>query len=297
MGGDLQVCYLATGQAKRQPPCDSSGWAALPQYTGIKPISRSPLRYPGGKGRGVGRILACFPDGITRVCSPFFGGGSVELALADKDIEVVGYDKFLPLCVFWRYALAESTQLARRVRDYHPLTAQNFYALQHSLPETRPGLEQAAMFFVLNRCSYSGTVLSGGMSRAHPRFTLSSIERLANFSPPGRLSVTQGDFHDVLDRHWNDFLYLDPPYATGSRLYGLKGDLHESFDHQKLASLLTQRGSWLLSYNDCPEIRKLYRGYRYLQPRWAYGMNSTRKSNELLIFSHDLPQNSDHQRL
>lgn len=221
----------------------------------------------------------------------------MELALADKGIEVVGYDKFRPLCEFWRHALTDSKKLASRVRKYYPLTAEDFYKLQRDLPKTRPGLKQPAIFFVLNRCSYSGTVLSGGMSKAHPRFTPSSIERLANFSPPEKLSVTQGDFRDVLPSHENDFLYLDPPYVNNSRLYGHKGDLHELFDHKKLADLLARRDRWLLSYNDCTEIRRLYRGYRCLRPKWAYGMNSTRKSNELLILSHDLPQDTAHQRL
>ena len=58
---------------------------------------KSPLRYPGGKTRAVKHILPHIPKGIKEFCSPFFGGGSVELAVADRGIPVYGYDIFQPL--------------------------------------------------------------------------------------------------------------------------------------------------------------------------------------------------------
>ena len=48
----------------------------------------SPLRYAGGKSWAVGYIIEHFPDNIKRLISPFFGGGSVEIAAA-KDLRIV----------------------------------------------------------------------------------------------------------------------------------------------------------------------------------------------------------------
>lgn len=55
----------------------------------------APIRYAGGKSLAVGLIIERIPDDVKRVVSPFLGGGSVEVAIANElDIPVVGYDIF-----------------------------------------------------------------------------------------------------------------------------------------------------------------------------------------------------------
>ena len=66
-----------------------------------------------------------------------------------------------------------------------------------------------------------------------------------------------------------------------------------TFDHKKLADILHQRDNWVLSYNNCDEVRKLYDGYTILDPKWTYGLTKDRKMNEtpskeVLILSHDI---------
>ena len=86
-----------------------------------------------------------------------------------------------------------------------------------------------------------------------------------------------------MTHHSGKFLYLDPPYANGERLYGDKGDMHEGFNHEELAELLKQRSGWLLTYNDCDSIRGLYEGYDIRTPEWTYGMSNDKKSREIII--------------
>ncbi|MDA8215915.1 MAG: DNA adenine methylase [Nitrospiraceae bacterium] len=62
---------------------------------------KSLLRYPGGKSKAIDIICKLIPEGTTELCSPFFGGGSVELACTSKGIRVYGYDIFEPLVEFW----------------------------------------------------------------------------------------------------------------------------------------------------------------------------------------------------
>ncbi len=253
------------------------------------PAQKSPLRYPGGKTRAVKEIIKYFPPDLERVCSPFLGGGSIELELAHRGVQVFGYDIFKPLTVFWQELLTEPHKLAALVRKYRPLTSSKFYSLQLGFGDIKDKREMAAVFFVLNRASFSGTTLSGGMSPGHTRFTKAIIERLENFKAPN-LHVANADFHVSLAKHKDDFLYLDPPYANGDGkegLYGIKGDTHEDFDHEGLAAILNARKGWILSYNDKPKVRAWYKGHKMLTPSWAYGMNNDKKSNELLIFSHD----------
>ena len=249
---------------------------------------RSPLRYPGGKSRAVGLIRPHIPEGTSAICAPFLGGGSVELDCAADGIEVYGSDAFEPLVNFWQFALEDPIRLARRVIEYHRITKPKFYNLQKSYDELPGGLDKAAVFFVLNRSSFSGTTLSGGMSPGRPRFTITATQRLRDFRS-SNLQVSNRDYREALQEHSDKFLYLDPPYANGEKLYGNKGDMHEGFDHEELATLLHQRSGWVLSYNDSPTIRRLYQrpGYLIVEPGWTYGMSGEGKkqSKEVLIIN------------
>ncbi len=64
--------------------------------------------------------------------------------------------------------------------------------------------------------------------------------------------------------------------------------MHKDFDHQGLAGILRGRDRWILSYNDCQQIRSLYADYLMQTPTWMYGMSNDKKSKELLILSKDL---------
>lgn len=246
------------------------------------PIARSPLRYPGGKSRAVDTIKGYLPTNLDALCSPFLGGGSLELACAADGISVFGSDAFEPVVLFWQMALTEPALLAECVRQHYPLSKARFYELQRNYHALQSELDKAAVFFVLNRSSFSGTTLSGGMSPNHPRFTPSAIERLRDFKSPN-LTVECLDYKDALRQHADKFLYLDPPYANGEKLYGSKGDMHAGFRHGDLAEMLHQRDGWILSYNDSAEIRTIYKKYKIVTPEWTYGMNSDKTSRELLI--------------
>ena len=260
----------------------------------IKKEPKTPLRYAGGKSRGVSKISSFIPQETKAICSPFFGGGSVELACANNDIFVSGYDNFKPLVEFWQCLLSDRIKLASIVRKYYPLPKTEFYNLKKvmaALPPTNKYV-RAAIFYVLNRCSFSGTTMSGGMSPDHPRFTESSIERLSNFSVKN-IQINHADFNESIKLNSDKLLYLDPPYMIESYLYGTNGDMHTGFDHEGLSKILHRRKNWILSYNDCKHIHSLYDGYCFHYPEWKYGMSSDKKSREMLIFSDDLAEKNN----
>lgn len=251
---------------------------------------RSPLRYPGGKTRGVEFITRFFPKNMDQLLSPFFGGGSIELAIACKGTKVFGYDLFTPLVEFWQCLTTQPNDLAEEVEKYFPLSREKFYQLQQMQIKFETKLERAAVYYVLNRSSFSGATLSGGMSPEHPRFTETSIERLKDFYNPN-IIVQKADFKESLAAHPSTFTYLDPPYLIKSSLYGRKGDAHKDFDHEGLAKILKKRENWILSYNDCDDIRDFYSGFHIITPNWKYGMSNDKSSKEVLIFSKDFNLN------
>jgi DNA adenine methylase len=231
-------------------------------------------------------ITQLIPKDVTELMSPFFGGGSVELACAAQGIKVYGYDVFKPLVAFWQLFLQDPAYLAAKVQEYYPLTKERFYQLQKLHLDEETEL-QGVLFFVLNRASFSGTTLSGGCSESsvQERFTQSAIDRLLSCQTQG-VSVNWADFHDAMEKHPDTFMYLDPPYMIQSSLYGNRGSTHKGFDHLGLHQKLCQRKGWILSYNNCEQIQELYRDFEIVYPDWKYGMSKNKESKEILIMNY-----------
>ena len=153
-------------------------------------------------------------------------------------------------------------------------------------------LQQSLQYFVINRCSFSGSTLSGGFSEeaSKKRFTPSSINKIA------ALDFTNIDIHN---RDFSDFIeglgeigdksliFADPPYylESKSKLYGNNGDMHEGFNHQQLFDVLNGKKNWIVTYNNCQYIRNLYKDYTIIDVNWTYGMNSSKESSEIIILS------------
>ena len=76
------------------------------------------LRYPGGKFRGAKKIFEFIPADTKEICSPFLGGGSVELLCANNGMKVYGYDRFLPLVDFWNCLIKKPDELAQLVAGW-----------------------------------------------------------------------------------------------------------------------------------------------------------------------------------
>lgn len=267
---------------------------------------RSPLRYPGGKFRARKILNEYIPDGTKKIISPFFGGGSFELYLNNQGIEVVGYDNFWLLANFWKQLLATSQSLASDAHKYLGIVDKELFKnFQQELKDYVPQQtnignaenekelhDLAVKFFIVNRCSFSGATLSGGFSKSasETRFTQSTIDKLSSFDNP-ILSVNHGSFEDILPeqsiRKDVDLLFLDPPYLLENhknKLYGKNGDMHRGFNHERLREEVekTQK-PFILTYNNCDEVKELWDGYKTYPAEWSYGMNQSKKSSELII--------------
>ncbi len=249
-------------------------------YAGMnkKQSKKSILRYPGGKTRAVKHITPLFPE-MSEMVSPFLGGGSIEIAMAEQGVRVHGYDIFEPLVNFWNRVLENPESTANLLEGLHPCSKEQFASYKKDQRNLDADDEaRACMFYALNRSSFSGCTMSGGYSKtaAEKRFTPSSIDRLRKFYSPN-LSVEVADFEDSLSRHDKSvFVYADPPYLLkSSTLYGDKGSTHKDFDHKRFANVMKKRGNWIISYNKHDDILKEYQGYKILDVKWGYGMALT----------------------
>ncbi|MGO9566675.1 MAG: DNA adenine methylase [Desulfomonilaceae bacterium] len=256
--------------------------------------SASNLRWPGAKTRAVQQILEHFPQNVNEVASIFLGGGSVELALCDRGVKVSAYDRCSYLINYWQVLLRSPERLANRMESLflpkmQAMERQFFYRLQKGINVIDDPWDRAGCFFTLNRASFSGTTLAGGMSPGFERLNENCIERLRQFSCTN-LRVQCQDFRLSIPANSGKFLFLDPPYVLPrgkNNLYGVKGRSHKLFNHLALARLLKSRpnGGFILCYNDCEFIRDLYKEYRQIPLKWAYGMGKIKESSEILIIA------------
>ena len=100
-------------------------------------------------------------------------------------------------------------------------------------------------------------------------------------------------FEKFIDNYYIEnktIIFLDPPYylEEKSKLYGKNGDMHEEFDHQKLFDVIKNKKNWIMTYNDCEYIKKLYSKFLILSVNWSYGMNKSKKSSEIVIINNYL---------
>tara|TARA_R110002033_G_scaffold127373_1_gene168886 strand:- start:300 stop:1055 length:756 start_codon:yes stop_codon:yes gene_type:complete len=240
------------------------------------------LRYPGGKTRAVNRLLSLIPEGV-EICSPFVGGASVEIALSNRGQMVKCYDNYEPIVCFWQSVASNANLLHKKVLNIsncYNVDKLMFKDFQESIKNR--GKDMDAKFFILNRCSFSGSTNSGGMSKNHPRFNKSCTDKMLNFKSKN-ITFELMDFKESIKENPEAFLFLDPPYDIDCFLYGDKGSTHKNFDHNGLSKILNSRKNWLMTYNDNGYIRDLYKDCKIEEIEWAYGMNKSKKSNEIII--------------
>lgn len=276
------------------------------------PLVSSPLRYPGGKSRAISQIVHHLPPHFAEYREPFVGGGSVFVYLRQRFprarmwINDLNFDLFC----FWQQTQYDSARLAARIREIKTETRDGrilFETLRDQLYIPMTDFERAARFFVLNRISFSGTVDSGGYSEGayQGRFTDSSITRLEGLGNILHdVKITNSDYQAVIDAPGDEvFVFLDPPYltATKSRLYGVNGALHVSFDHQIFARKMRDcQHKWLITYDDSVEIRENFSFAHQFGWELQYGMNNYKrnyaaKGRELFIVNYKVSHNAARQ--
>jgi DNA adenine methylase len=272
---------------------------------------KTALRYPGGKARALKHILPLIPTNFSEFREPFVGGGSVFISLkqeiesSDFRINDLNYDLFC----FWKQLQKNADNFIAELIEIKKNTAngQELYnSLKRQPPIKKSQFETAVRFFILNRITFSGLSTSGGYSEQsfERRFTLSSIERLKPLSELIQdVKITNSGYEDLVRmKGENVFIFLDPPYfnAKASKLYGNKGHLHTSFDHERFANLMKKcNHDWLITCDDSPEIKDLFDFAEIIPWELQYGVNNkkngdssevkAKKGKELFIFNYENP--------
>lgn len=160
-------------------------------------------------------------------------------------------------------------------------------------PDTLTDLERAARFLYLQRAAFGGKVAGRnfGVSYGPGRFDVTKLVPLLERAHERLAGVTieclpWDAFVDRYDRRGVLF-YLDPPYWGSEDDYGRGCFPRAQFE--QLAERLRQiKGRFLVSLNDVPEVRRLFRSCRVEQVRTTYSLpgsssQAAGQARELLI--------------
>jgi DNA adenine methylase len=265
----------------------------------------SPLRYPGGKSWAVGYVIEHLPENVKKLVSPFFGGGSIEIAVSKElGIQVLGFDIFDILVNYWQVQIKFPLELFNELERLKP-TKEVYAQVKEDLKKhwkgeiKLPPIKLAAYYFFNHNLSY-GPGFLGWMSSVYADENVyrKMIEKVKNFHVKN-LWVECADFKDVLPEFRNDFLYCDPPYYLGEDSTLFRGLYpqrnfpihHNNFNHELLRDLLySHRGGFILSYNDSPTIRKWYKDFEIVEIPVHYTMGQ----GETRIGKNRKERNSNH---
>lgn len=216
------------------------------------------MAWVGGKKALRDKILARFPRNYKRYIEVFGGAGWVLFHKPPgNDFEV--FNDFNGNLVNLYRCVREQPEALRDELRYMLNSRLDFEYMKGMLHSQAvlPDVRRAAYYYALIRYSYAAVTSTFG-SQPHAMWNnFPLIESAA-----GRLQKVVIENKDCvkLIRQYDrpeSFFYCDPPYYNADQYYEAVST--DGFDHAGLAdALLGIKGKFLLSYNDCPEIRALY---------------------------------------
>lgn len=261
----------------------------------------TPFRYAGAKNK----LLPILSPHLSKLaewdfyCEPFVGGGSVLLDVAVRypKIKLFINDKDYWVSSFWKVVADRNTKgllYLLKLMEEHP-TLEQFYKLREEAPNNEVEAAYRAIFF--NRTTFSGILTSGPIGGKDQKSKY-PIDCRWNYDKlckkimhchellVERTEVTCKDFKNCFALTASIYpAYIDPPYfVKGDMLYP---ETMSEQDHVDLAKILKDRPNWVLSYDDCPEIRELYKNNQIIDLAARYCINGKKDSwahkNELII--------------
>lgn len=271
-----------------------------------KPLT--PLRYPGGKGAFAPFVKSVIENNHLKgghYMEPFAGGAGVALDLLFSgyvsDIHINDVD--LAIYHFWR-AIVTNTDDFLTLLQEAPLTIEEWekqkLILKH--PEHHSDLEHGFATFYLNRTNRSGILKAGviggkaqnGAYKLDARFNkerLSNlIKRIADYA--ANIHIYNLDALELLGKvdqilPQPSLIYLDPPYYIKGQ--GLYRNFYNHDDHVQICEALGKiETPWIVSYDNCNEIKSIYQNYRQDEYFLSYCAYNKTKGSEVMIYGKSI---------
>ena len=218
-----------------------------------KPI----VRWPGGKTRLLTHLLPLIRP-HTLFVEAFAGGAAVTLAKKPSKVEVIN-DINGELVNLYRHAQFHIEALISEV-EFTVSSRSDREALIEQPGIT--GLQQAARYLLRNRLSFGGSGSSFAVSKQAQPSRAAVLEKLRSFSNRlDKVAVENLPFERLFTNYDSPgtFWFLDPPYTVG------QVDCYDAWNDQRMAAFAATvaelQGDWLVTINDTPQNRALFKGH------------------------------------
>ena len=226
-------------------------------------------------------ILPMIPPHLKYV-EPFVGGGAVYWNKEPAEKAVLNdLDK----------DLIEGYKLLKSMKNKTPSDFPVKYSIdemQKLVDKPNPTKEEELLQKLYKFCNTFSSSGKGKIYKNHSHIT--KIKRIGDFVDRMKhTTITNQDYKKVLKHNdsVNTFFFLDPPYEASEGLY--KEFL---MDYEEMNKVLQNlKGMFLLTINDSPNIRKIFKGF-ILKPVFVKSHSKSsigfKDRNELFIMNYSL---------
>ena len=228
-------------------------------------MEKHPLlfRYPGGKFYALDVLRGFWSQVVhDEYREPFVGGGSVFFNkpkskknwLNDIDDELI---------ITYR-VISNKKERPRLLKKLQAQEASKSHWKKIFASHPSSDFEKAFKYYYLNRTSFSGKLMSAAWGYREKR-SLPPSRWHERIDPCGdklqNVKITNMDFRKVIKEKSSEkvFMFIDPPYFSPAKRKHYRFGLDEK-DHIDLSALLrVSDHSFVLTYDDCKEVRSLYK--------------------------------------
>ena len=267
----------------------------------------SPLRYPGGKNK-LSKFIAsiCKNNEVNgHYVEPYAGGAAVALFLLlngyISKITINDYDK--AVYAFWHSVLYDTERLCKKIKKVE-VTVENWRKqkkIQNNKDRETDLLKLGFSTFFLNRTNYSGIIdggIIGGFAQKSTykidcRFNKEELIERIRFIAIHKKQICLENLDalvlvDKIKKDKNTIFYFDPPYyLKGPSLY-MNYYKHEDHENVSREIKKIKNARWLVSYDNIPEIRKMYSSCLKKEYAFFHTAYSAKIGKEVMFFSNNM---------
>ena len=250
------------------------------------------LSYLGGKSLLTKEIIKRIPDHIC-YCEVFAGAAWLLFRKEESKVEIIN-DINTDLVTLYRVVKNHLEEFIRYLK-WILVARDEFERFKAENSGTLTDIQRAVRFYYLLKTGYASRVVNPTLSLSTQRRSAFNILRIEEELSAAhiRLShvyIENMDYRKLIERVDKPFtfFYIDPPYYGCEDYYG-KG-LFCRDDFNVLNDLLSAiKGRFILSINDLPEIREIYKNFNICEVNTRYnvsGRNKIKAAKELLVMNY-----------